>query len=253
MTVFEQDPAFEGAEFADLSMAGASFREVDLSGVRMSGVVLFNADIDGAIDGLRVNGVEVLPLIEAELDRLHPERLKLRPTTPAGRREAVDVIEGLWRATVQRASALPEETAHRSVDGEWSLAQTLRHTIFVIDAWFGHAAMLRPRPFHPIGLPASFTHNGAEFGIDESAEPTLAEILAVRAERVADLRAYLADATQAELDRVRGPNTAVGWPPPAERTAAACLQVIFNDEWLHAQFANRDLALLEEEYKQPGA
>src|SRR6478609_874045 len=159
-------------------MASATFREVDFSGVRMHGVLLSNADIDGAIDGLRVNGVEVMPLIEAELDRLHPERLRLRPTTPETMRYAVDVIEELWHATVRRASTLPEEAVYRSVNDEWSLAQTLRHTIFVMDAWYGHAAALRPDPFHPIGVPASFTTNGAEFGIDESAAPTLGEILA---------------------------------------------------------------------------
>jgi DinB superfamily len=247
MTRFVQRPDYEGAEFIDLSMAEATFREVDLSGARMRGVLLFNADIDGAINGLRVNGVEVLPLIEAELDRLHPERLRLRPTTPETMRDAVDVMEELWHAMVRRASALPEQAVYRSVNDEWSLAQTLRHTIFVIDAWFGHAAALRPNPFHPIGVPASFTTNAAEFGIDESAAPTLDEILAVRAQRVADLRAYLAEVTQEELDRVRGPNTAIGVPPPAERTAVQCLQVLFNDQWAHVQFANRDLAILEQE------
>jgi hypothetical protein len=166
-------------------------------------------------------------------------------------RDAVDVIEGLWQATVRRASALPEEAAHRSVNDEWSLAQTLRHAIFVVDAWYGHAVALRANAFHPIGLPASFITNGAEFGIDAAADPTLEEILEVRAERIADLRAYLADVTQGELDRVRGPNAAPGCPPPGERTAVQCLQVIFSDEWAHVQFANRDLALLEEEYAQP--
>jgi hypothetical protein len=245
---FVQQPGYVGAEFIDMSMAGATFREVDLSGARMHGVLLLHADIDGAIDGLRINGVEVMPLVEAELDRLHPERLRLRPTTPETMRDAVDVIEELWQATLRRASALPEEAVYRSVNGEWSLAQTLRHAIFVVDAWFGHAAALRPDPFHPIGVPASFTTNGAEFGIDESATPTLEEILAVRAERIADLRAYLAEVTQEELERVRGPNTAIGCPPPAERTAIECLQVIFSDEWAHVQFANRDLAILEKEY-----
>ena len=248
MTRFVQQPDYEGAAFIDLSMAGTTFREVDLSGTRMRGVLLLEADIDGAIDGLRVNGVEVMPLIEAELDRLHPERLRLQPTTPETMRDAVDVIEELWQATLQRASVLPEEAVHRSVNDEWSLAQTLRHTIFVVDAWYGHAVALRPKPFHPIGVPASFTTNGAEFGIDESAAPTLGEILAVRAERIADLRAYLAQVTQEELDRVRGPNTAIGCPPPAERTAVKCLQVIFSDQWAHVQFADRDLAILEQEY-----
>jgi hypothetical protein len=247
VTRFVQRPDYEGADFIDLSMADATFREVDLSGARMRGVLLLDADIDGAIDGLRVNGVEVMPLIEAELDRLHPERLRLRPSTPEAMRDAVDVIEELWQATVRRAEALPDEAAYRSVHGEWSLAQTLRHTIFVVDAWYGHAAALRRRPFHPIGLPASFTANATEFGIDESAAPGLAEILAVRAERIADLRGYLAEVTQQELDRSRGPNTAPGCPQPGERTAAECLRVIFSDQWAHAQFANRDLGILEEE------
>ncbi|MFC0006493.1 DinB family protein [Micromonospora siamensis] len=204
MARFVQQPDYEGAEFIDLSMASATFREVDLSGARMRGVLLLDADIDGAIDGLRVNGVEVMPLIEAELDRLHPERLRLQPTTPETMRDAVDVIEELWQATLRRASVLPEEAVHRSVNDEWSLAQTLRHTIFVVDAWYGHAAALRPNPFHPIGVPASFTTNGTEFGIDESAA--------------------------------------------AERTAVKCLQVIFSDQWAHVQFADRDLAILEQEF-----
>jgi len=126
VTRFVQQPDYEGAEFTGLSMASATFREVDLSGARMHGVLLSSADIDGAIDGLRVNGVEVMPLIEAELDRLHPERLRLRPATPETMRDAVDVIEELWQATVRRASSLPEEAVYRSVNDEWSLAQTLR-------------------------------------------------------------------------------------------------------------------------------
>ncbi len=245
-----QTSDFEAAEFVDLSMAGAGFREVDLTGARMNGVLLINAEIDGAISGLRINGVEVQPLIEAELDRLHPERLRLRPTTPEEMRDAVDVIEGLWHATVRRARALPEEAAYRSVNGEWSLAQTLRHAIFVVDAWYGHAVALRSAPFHPIGVPASFTLDAVTFGIDETAHPTLDEILAVRAERIADLRTYLAGVTQDELDSGKGPNHAPGIPHPEERNTARCLRVIFNDEWAHVQFANRDLAILEREYAQ---
>lgn len=246
-----QKSDFEGAQFVDLSMAGAEFREVDLSGARMRGVLLFDADIDGAINGLRINGVEVLPLIEAELDRLHPERLRLRPTTPEEMRDAVDAIEGLWQATVQRARALPAEAVHRSVNDEWSLAQTLRHAIFVVDAWFGHAVAQRANGFHAIGLPATFIPEAAQFGIDNDADPSLDEILAVRAECIADLRAYLAAVTQVDLDAEVGPNTAPGFPEPQKRTVARCLRVIFSDEWAHVQFANRDLALLEEEYAQP--
>jgi hypothetical protein len=51
----------------------------------------------------------------------------------------------------------------------------LRHVIFVIDAWFGNAVLGRADAFHPIGLPASFTTDGASFGIDPQVDPSFAE------------------------------------------------------------------------------
>jgi hypothetical protein len=236
---------FRGAEFVDIDMSGAMLREVDLSGAQMRGVLLIGADIDGAIDGLRVNGVEVAPLIEAELDRLHPERTKLRPSTPDGMREAWDVVAAFWDETVRRARALGDEALHRSVDGEWSLVETLRHLIFVTDLWIGYEIERAPRPFHPIGLPASFDTNGDAYGIDASADPTVDEVLEVRAGRIAHVRNLLATMTQEDLDRVPEPDPEPGWPARKPRSAAACLRVVFNDEWAHHQFAVRDLAIIE--------
>jgi hypothetical protein len=230
--------------FVDLDMSGADFREVNLAGARMRGVVLFDADIDGAINGLRVNGVEVAPLIEAELDRLHPERTRLRPTTVAQVHDALDVVESFWAETIAGARALPAGAVERSVDGEWSLSETLRHLIFVIDAWFGHAVLGEAHPFHPIGLPASFMSDVAGFGIDVTVKPDFADVLAVRGDRLGKVRAFLASATQDDLERVREPNPAPGFPPPQARAAVDCLRVLFNEEWAHHRFAVRDLALV---------
>jgi hypothetical protein len=238
---------FQGAEFIDVDMAGAVFREGDLSGVRMRGVLLFGADIDGAINGLRVNGVEVAPLIERELDRLHPERRSLRPTDVAGAREAWAVVETFWDETIARARQLPEEALHRSVDEEWSFVETIRHLIFVTDVWFGHPILGKKNPFHEYGLPASFIAAGPEVGIDPAASPSFDEVMEVRADRLAAVRGFLASVTQADLDRPREPNPAPGGPPPAVRTATECLQVILNDEWAHHQFAVRDLIVVETE------
>ena len=235
--------SYRGAEFGDVDMSSATFRETDLSNVRMRGVMLINADIDGAIDGLKVNGVEVLPFIEAELDRRHPERVVLRPTTPAGVQAACDVLESMWTPTIERAVAL--DAVHTSVDGEWSLAQTLRHLVFVTDAWFGHAVQGEPRPYHPLGLPASFDRGAATYGIDTEATPTLEEVLETRASRLAWLRRFGASASQEDLERLREPNPEPGYPPAKARTAIQCLHVIFSDEWLHHRFAARDLAIIE--------
>ncbi len=247
MTRYVGSAEFRGAEFVDLDMSGAVFREADLSGARMYGVLLTGADLDGDITGLRVNGVEVAPLVEAELNRLHPERAKLRPTTPDGMREAWDVIESMWSGTIRTAAALPEGKLHRSVNDEWSFAQTLRHLVFVTDLWFGHAVLGEAEPFHPLGLPASFITDGADWGIDTSAKPAFAEVLAARADRDGKLRDFLRAVTQEELDRVREPNPAPGGLPPAARTATSCLHVIFNDSWAHHQFAIRDLAVIAED------
>jgi hypothetical protein len=247
VTRYAETGEFKGAEFVDVDMSGAHFREVDLTGARMSGVLLTNADLDGDIRGLKVNGVEVAPLIVAELDRLHPERTKLRPRTPEEAREAWSVVESFWAETMRRAHALPPADLDLSVGGEWSFAQTLRHLVFVTDAWFGQAIQGEARPFHPLGLPASFITNGETFGIDTAAMPSFDEVVEARAGRVAQVRAFVGALTQDDLDRVREPNDAPGWPPPAARTARSCLLVLLDEEWAHHQFAIRDLAVIEAE------
>ena len=245
VTRFSGTDDFRKAEFVDLDMSQASFREVVLVGARMRGVLLLDADIDGAVMGLTINGVEVAPLIDAELDRRHPERAKLRPGSAAGAREAWAVIESLWAPTLASAAKLSEADLHRSVDGEWSFAQTLRHLVFVSDAWFSHAVLGETRPFHPIALPPSFIVDASPYGVDIAAKPTFDEILAVRAERAAKVRQFLASVPPDELHRIRPANPSPGYPPSERRTAMSCLHIVFNEEWAHHRFAVRDLAILE--------
>ena len=234
--------SYRGAQFGDVDFTGAVFRESDLSGVRMHGVLLFGADIDGAINGLRVNGVEVAPLIEAELDRLHPVRLRLRPDTVAGARDAVAAVREIWAPTLAEVT---EDQVHVSVDSEWSLADTLRHLVFVHDAWFGVAVLGERDAYHPVGLPASFFNDYSALGLDPEYAPSYEEVLAARADRLARLDAYLETATQEDLDRIRSSDPAAAWPPPGARTAWEGLRIVFNEEWTHHQFAIRDLAKLK--------
>lgn len=234
-----------GTEFIETSFAGSVFREVDLSRTRIRGALLNGADIDGVIDGLRVNGVEVAPLVEAELDRMHPERTRLRPSTPDGMRTAWATVEAFWAPTMARAESLPEADLHRPVDGEWSFVQTLRHLVMATDLWFGQAVLGRERPYHPLGLPAAFITNGAELGLDLGADPGFAEVAAVRAGRMTEVREFLATVTQEDLDRVHEPAAPPGWPSTGRRAASACLRVVFTEEWAHHSFAVRDLDALD--------
>jgi hypothetical protein len=103
-------------------LTGAEFRECDLSRSRMVGVVMQDAEIDGLVTNLVVNGVEVMPYVEAELDRRHPVRLLIRSDEPADLRKAWRQLQDDWAATTERIRSMPENSEHQGVDGEcpWS-------------------------------------------------------------------------------------------------------------------------------------
>jgi uncharacterized damage-inducible protein DinB len=252
MATFSNTGEFREAEFTSLSLAGAKFNDVTLDGaefrsanlaqVRMRDVYLEDVDIDGEVVSLRVNGVDVMPLVEAELTRRHPEMALLRATTPDGLREAWAMLESKWAQTMRRAEQLPPADLDRSVDDEWSFKQTLRHLVRATDSWLGHAILGEEKPLHPIGL--IFTGGPSGEAAGPEADFAFDEIVAVREGRQAMVRSFLDGATQADLDRPRGPFHNAEWPPPEERTALHCLHVILNEEWHHCRYANRDLDVI---------
>ncbi len=157
MATFTGSDDLQGAEFVDANLRGAGFRRADLSGVVMRAVDVREADIDApwlfkAESFLRVNGVDVVPLVD-ELNRRFPGRAGRRATDPDGLRAAWAALERTWAATLERVAAMPAGTVDVSVGGEWSFAQTLRHLVMATDAWLGRAIMGVEEPFHPIGQP----------------------------------------------------------------------------------------------------
>lgn len=230
-----------GATIDKADLAGAVFRDVDLSRVQMRGVYLRHAEIDGDIEGLVFNGVEVQPLIEAELDRRHPERAFRRATTPDEWRAAWAALGAMWARTMARVAALPPETVDRSVDGEWSFAQTLRHLVMATDAWLGLGVRGDAAALHPLGMPFwEWTDEGRAAGLRVDDTPPFAGVLAARADRVAQVRDYLATVTPEQLAEEND------GPPWAMRpvTAKDCIWIICNEEWQHHRFATRDLDAL---------
>ncbi|MET0997440.1 MAG: DinB family protein [Marmoricola sp.] len=233
-----------GAELRDVELSGARFRDVDLSGVVMRGVELVGVHIDGAIEDLVINGVDVAPLVEAELDRRDPERAKMRPTDPEGFREAWDVVERLWEQTVDRARGLDPALLHESVDDEWSFIETLRHLVFATDAWVRRAILGDPAPWHPLGLPWDGMPDRPGVPRDRQARPSLDEVLALRADRMATVRALVAGLTDESLAAHTEPVPGDSWPPPESFPVRRCLLIVLNEEWHHRLFAERDLDVL---------
>jgi hypothetical protein len=134
----------QGSRVDDLDLSGVHLHGTNLEGARLTETYLMDADISGDIEGLRLNGVEVGPLVRAELDRLYPDRVKLRASDVAGLREAWSMVERLWAATTDRALRLPEAVQRERVGGEWSIVETLRHLVFATECWLFRAIRLEP-------------------------------------------------------------------------------------------------------------
>jgi len=210
------------------------------------GAWLQRVEIDAYVDDVTINGVDVGPLIEAELDRRDPDRGLVRPTDADGFRRAWDVILRRWDAAVQRARALPEDVLHERVDGEWSFIETLRHLVLASDAWVLRAVLGDPAPYHPLGL--AHTEMPADTPAvphNQDARPSLDEVLAVRAERTAIVARMLEELTDQRLEEMTQPVLEPGYPESKSFPVRRCLGAVVQEEWLHREYAERDLAVLE--------
>ena len=234
---------FRGGRLDDADFSGARLHSPNLEGTRITDGFLRNADISGHIEGLRINGVDIVPLVEVELDRRFPERVTLRSTDPEGLAAAWTLIEDAWQTTVARARTFPESLLHQRVDDDWSFVETLRHLIIATDAWLFRMVRQVPRPYHPWGLAGSFLADPASLGIDYDADPTLDEVLVVRRERMDAVEETIAALEAADLERVCVPPDTPGHPEETN-TLLHCLHVILNEEWEHNRYANRDLDIL---------
>jgi hypothetical protein len=242
----------DGAEFRHVTMIRSRFREVELGEVAMTGVELHDVTIDGDLRNVVINGVDVVPLVEAELDRRDPDRARMRPTDPAGFREAWDIVELRWAATVERARRLEPALLHESVDEEWSFIETLRHLCYATDAWVRRAILGDPGPWHPLDLPWDGMPDSPGTPRDREARPSLEEVLELRRDRMDGVRAVIDALTEETLAADTTPVDAPGWPPPRSFRVSECLRVVLNEEHHHRLFAERDLAVLEERVMHTG-
>jgi uncharacterized protein YjbI with pentapeptide repeats len=233
------------ARFHDVDLTNTRFQLVDLTGAMIRGAALVNVDISGEIENLRVNGVDVVPLVEAELNRRYPDRIKMRATDADGFREAWDILERLWQQTVERARGMEPEQLHERVEGEWSFIETLRHLVFATDAWVKRAILGQPSPWDPLDLPHDDMPDEPSVPRDREVRPSLDEVLALRADRMATVRQVIADLTDEKLAGMTEPVMEPGYPESESFAVLRCLQAILNEEWEHRLYAERDFDVLE--------
>lgn len=243
MATYTDTDEFEGATFTRTSFNGATVRFSDLRGVTMRGVDVGGLDIDSHdlfFGSLLVNGVDVVPLVEAELNRRFPGRELQGAQTPAGLREGWTAVQAAWQETV---AGTPPALADAHVEDEWSLAQTLRHLVLATDAWLRGAILQVEQPFHELGqIFTGAERMGFDTSIFRAEPPTYDEVLAVRAERQQMVTDFLAGATPELLAEGRANPWDAGddWHP----TVGDCVRVILEEEWAHLRYIRRDLARL---------
>ncbi len=241
MSSYFDTKEFEGATFVKASFRGATLRFSDVSDVTMRGVDVNGLDLDSHdlfFGRLVVNGVDVVPFVDAELNRQFPGRELQKAQTPAGLREGWVAVQSAWDTTVAET---PPDLVDAHVEDEWSLAQTLRHLILATDTWLRGAILRMQQPFHEIGqIFTGADRMGFDMSIFRVDPPAYEEVLAVRAERQRLVTDFLATATDELLAEEREDPWGGDWHP----SVGDCIRVILEEEWAHLRYIRRDLALM---------
>ena len=242
-----------GSEWHRVKLNDARMRRVNLSGIELRGAAMYGGrliglefngvEITGEFIDVTMNGVEVGPLIEAELNRRDPDRVKLRPEDPEGYRDGWSMVCRRWETTIERARNLPPALLHDHVPGEWSFIQTLRHLNFAVAAWVGRMLLGDPSPWHPLDLPWDEAPGWDGIPWDRDARPALDEVLLVWHDRRAMVDHVMRDLTYAQL-AVTVSRPEPGWPNYEDVPVTECLNVVLNEMWEHRHYAERDLDVL---------
>ena len=224
-------------------------RAISFHHVRFPGLELVDVEITGEIRDVTINGVDIGPLVEAELNRRMPDRVKMQPTTVEGFQEAWALLERLWAETEARARALPPELLHEHVRDEWSFIETLRHLGFASAAWVGRMVLGDPTPWHPLDLPWDEAPGWEGIPWDREARPSLDEVLVVRRKRQDMVSDVIAGLTPEQLAETVT-RTEPGWPQLEDFPVTQCLFIVINEEWHHRLYAERDLEALTTSTKE---
>src|SRR5262249_36471391 len=214
-------------------------------GATTGGGAVVEGDTEGRTQTRGTSGVEVVPGGEADPARRYPDRAKMRPADADGYREAWDILERLWRQTVQRARGMAPELLHERVETEGAFIETLRHLVFATDAWVKRAGLGEPSPLDPLDLPHDEMPDEPSVPCDLDARPSLREVLALRADRMATVRQVLAGLTDEKLASMTEPVLEPGYPASESFPVRRCLQAILSEEWEHRRYAERDLDVLK--------
>ena len=231
-----EDRDLSRSTFWGVNLRNSTFRDADFEGSTFFHVFLHNVSIDGIVDRLVVNGVDVTDYVAAN-DRWHPLRTMLEPRSSAEFRAAWDRLDAAWHVLVARAESMSPSELLDSVDGEWSFRDTMRHLVFVRDKWFA-GPILGRELFTDVGLPNTGSREFGWPGLNLDAAPSVDQVLEVRSRQNAELVEWL---SRVDVSDLSGETTVLenGTVP-----VLMCLHAVLEEEFEHLRYATRDLDLL---------
>jgi len=196
-----------GAVFRGVNLQGAVFDDVNLAGVTINNANLGGLTIENSgIRGMTIFGFRVHELIEAELDRRDPERMRLRmadrhdPEIVQAVMARLDEVRGAFRETLRAAD--PNLLTARPEPDEWSALEIVRHLVFAEDLYLNRWIECSDVPWCSLGLLPDFLARDSDYA-DVGADPTddLESVLAAWEGIHACTQAYVAGVTADQLRR----------------------------------------------------
>lgn len=222
--------------FWGVNLQGSMFRDADLSGSTFFHVLLKGVTVDGEVDRLVVNGVDVTEYVN-QRDRWWPLRNNLSPDSIDGVLEAWTTLSAEWGSLLERVAIADPSVPTRSVEGEWSLKDTLRHLVFAMDKWFVLPVLGEPT-FNPLGLPNTSSQGKEWPGLDPGTTPDYAEVLEVRARQHGRFSGFVSSMRTEDLSGT------VSVMENGSVPALVCLHVVLEEEFEHLRYMVRDLTTL---------
>lgn len=231
-----EDRDLSDAVFWGVNLSRALFRDIDLTDARFFHGRFAHMSIDGIVDELVINGVDVTEYVNAH-DRWFPLRTQLEPASPDELSVAWSTLVRLWEDLLGRVSEIGTGIASRSVNGEWNLHDTLRHLVFVHDKWF-RWPLLEEREFAAIGLPNTGSQGGEWPGLDLTRTVSYADLVEMR-RRYQERFSVFVESTAwndipVEVDVLEN-----GRVP-----GAMCLHAVLEEEFEHLRYMIRDLEVI---------
>ena len=232
---------FYDREFSDSIFWGsrfqrATFRDADFSESNFFHVFLKNTSIDGEIEHLVINGVDVTEYVNQH-DRWWPLRNNLSPSSMEGIVESWNVLCAEWNTLLADVSNAEASVVNQSVNGEWTLSETFRHLIFAMDKWFMLPLLGQPT-FSVIGLPNTSSQERLWSGLQLDATPDFETVLEARAAQHIEFSRFISTTQIAAL-----PET-VSVEENGDVFALMCLHVVLEEEFEHLRYMIRDLTTL---------